>query len=223
MIRRARYLWARQRNNQEQLSTFYQGGFVASGVRADHAPLLALDLELTGLSAAQDKILSIACVPIDEGLIRLDQAWHQLVRIDGDVGDSCTVHGIRDIDMAQGLPLQQALEALLPRLSGRVLVCHNATLDLAFLHKGLQQCFGETLPLEAVDTLLLEQKRLAGRGETPKSDSLRLGNCRERYNLPNYPGHNALIDALACGELLLAQLAAIGGRKGVSLGSVLSA
>jgi DNA polymerase-3 subunit epsilon len=35
---------------------------------------------------------------------------------------------------------------------------------------------------------------------------LRLAECRSRYNLPAYPAHNALMDALAAAELLLAQL-----------------
>ena len=34
-----------------------------------------------------------------------------------------------------------------------------------------------------------------------------MGACRRRYQLPDYHGHNALWDALATAELLLAQLA----------------
>lgn len=33
---------------------------------------------------------------------------------------------------------------------------------------------------------------------------LTLAGCRVRYGLPDYPAHNALVDALATAELLLA-------------------
>jgi DNA polymerase-3 subunit epsilon len=37
--------------------------------------------------------------------------------------------------------------------------------------------------------------------------SLRLLHARERYHLPAYENHNALVDALATAELLQAQIA----------------
>ena len=33
-----------------------------------------------------------------------------------------------------------------------------------------------------------------------------MGDSRLRYHLPHYPGHNALIDAIATAELLQAQI-----------------
>ncbi|MGL5147516.1 MAG: hypothetical protein ACRC7Q_08495, partial [Plesiomonas shigelloides] len=39
--------------------------------------------------------------------------------------------------------------------------------------------------------------------------SLRLGACRQRYGLPVYSAHTAMVDALGCAELLLAQLASM--------------
>lgn len=36
--------------------------------------------------------------------------------------------------------------------------------------------------------------------------SIRLADSRRRYGLPHYPPHNALVDALASAELLMAQV-----------------
>jgi DNA polymerase-3 subunit epsilon len=44
-----------------------------------------------------------------------------------------------------------------------------------------------------------------------------LNASRERYRLPVYSAHNALIDALSCAELLLAQVAAMGDIKKLSV------
>ena len=58
--------------------------------------------------------------------------------------------------------------------------------------------------------------------ETPiKSGDLRLQACRDRYNLPPYPAHNALIDALATAELLVAHASHRSGRKEFTLSRLL--
>ena len=51
--------------------------------------------------------------------------------------------------------------------------------------------------------------------------SLRLHSCRQRYGLPHYPAHDALTDAVATAELLLAWAAHAGGRQEVRLGDCL--
>ncbi|GAA4882542.1 exonuclease domain-containing protein [Ferrimonas pelagia] len=221
MISALRFRWAQLRNRSTELAPYYRAGRADLARDYRQARMLALDLELTGLDPQQDQILSIGCVPIEQGRLQLSQAHDQVVLINGEVGDSCTIHGIRDRDMAAGIPLAQALSDLIPMLAGRVLICHNARLDLAFLQQGLRRCFGQGLPLMAVDTLSLELKRFAQRDETPKADALQLGRCRARYELPNYPGHHALVDAIACGELLLAQASAMSGRHTLSLGRLL--
>ncbi|MBY5993957.1 exonuclease domain-containing protein [Ferrimonas balearica] len=205
----------------EPLAPFFEAPAPKFSADYRSQSLLALDLELTGLDLRNDAILSIATVPIEGGRVQLSDAWHQLVAIDGEVGQSATIHGIHDRHLADGVPLCDALAALVPQLAGRVLVCHHGALDLGFLNAGLQHCFGQGLPLLAIDTLLLEQRRLERRGEVLKGDQLRLAQCRRRYGLPDYPGHHALVDAIACGELLLAQASALAGRQSLSLSALL--
>ncbi|SDK25850.1 DNA polymerase-3 subunit epsilon [Ferrimonas sediminum] len=179
-------------------------------------PLLALDLELTGLDPAKDEIVSIGAIPIEQGRLRCQQAFYQLVRTRQSVGQSATIHGIVDHQLERASGLHQGLASLWPLLQGRVLVCHNAGLDLAFLRRDLARELGQREPLLAVDTLALEQRRLQRQGQTLQRDDLTLAACRRRYGLPEYPGHNALVDALACGELLLAQASALGQNPGLA-------
>lgn len=213
---------ARWRNKVPQFEAFYEAGGPRSGADYREQPMLALDLELTGLDVRQDAILSIAAVPIIGGRLVLAQSWHQLVSIDGGVGQSATIHGIHDRHLTDAQPLEQALLALLPQLAGRVLVCHHGGLDLGFLQAGFLHHFGQGLPLKVIDTLKIEQRRLERQGTVLKADSLRLAQCRRRYGLPDYPGHHALVDAIACGELLLAQASALAGRRPLSIGNLLA-
>jgi len=185
------------------------------------AELLAIDLEMTGLNASFDQILSIGVVPIRQGQLILSEAQHKLVQIEGSVGQSATIHGILDTHLDAALTPEQAMAWFLSVSEGMVLVAHHAPLDLAFLQSGLQACLGEKPRLLAIDTLLLEKQRLLRQQEHLQEGCLRLGRSRARYGLPVYAAHNALIDALACGELLLAQVAAMGGATKVKIAELL--
>ncbi|ASJ96442.1 exonuclease domain-containing protein [Shewanella marisflavi] len=187
----------------------------------NEAELLAIDLEMTGLNAHFDQILSIGLVPIRQGQLVLKEAQHKLVQIEGSVGQSATIHGILDNHLDAALSPEQAMAWFLAETQGKVLVAHHAPLDLAFLQTGIQAYLGEKTQLLAIDTLLLEKRRLLRQHEHLQEGSLRLGKSRARYGLPVYAAHNALIDALACGELLLAQIAAMGGMDSVKLTELL--
>jgi len=178
---------------------------------------LSLDLELTSLDAKQGDIVSVGYVPIIEGKIEVGQGRHRLIYEHEGVGDSAVIHGIRDCDTEQGVSLAEALAELDRARHNRVLLFHHAQLDLSFLAK--HQAIYQGMP--AVDTLLIEHKRRQ-RKNLSVDNELRLNQCRERYNLPQYLAHNALTDALATAELFLAQIAHLGGDKGVTLKEVLA-
>lgn len=180
-------------------------------------PMLAIDLEMTGLDPAFDQILSIGIVPIKNGQLQMAKAQHKLVSIDGSVGQSAVIHGILDNQLQDALSPEQAMQWFMQQSKGHLLVAHHSPLDLAFLEQGISRHLAETVKLLAVDTLAVEKRRLLRQQEVFKEGELRLGACRQRYNLPVYNAHNALIDAIACGELLIAQMAAMGDGDKLSV------
>jgi DNA polymerase-3 subunit epsilon len=56
-------------------------------------------------------------------------------------------------------------------------------------------------------TLLQEEALLRRHGRIIEPGALRSQDCRSRYNLLHFHGHNALLDALATAELLIAMAA----------------
>jgi DNA polymerase-3 subunit epsilon len=94
----------------------------------DRLPLLAVDVETTGLRAGSDRVLSIGWVPVDGRGVVLAEARYRVVRPEGDdpVGPSATVHGLTDDEVAAGVPLVDAVAELLADLAGRVLLAHYA-------------------------------------------------------------------------------------------------
>ncbi len=170
----------------------------------ENARLLALDLELTGLDPKRDSILSIGWIPIEAGRIRVVEASHRLVAHETGVGQSASIHGILDHEARSGEPLDEVLSELAAALTGRIPIVHHAPLDTAFLERAYAACHGAGFPRPVIDTLALEQNRRHRRNQSIGQGELRLIALREQYGLPPAAAHNALGDALATAELLLA-------------------
>ena len=183
--------------------------------------LVCLDLETTGLDVETAEILSVGWVLIRRNRVDLSSAAHILVRPAGSVGDSATVHGMTDTHVAGGGGIREAMEQLVRALRGRCLVVHHAPLDHALLDREFRRCFGAPVPVPVVDTLALEHRRRERAHHLEADDSLRLGDLRRAYGLPWYTGHDALADALATAELLLAMVAHHGGASRTQLQDLL--
>ena len=97
------------------------------------------------------------------------------------------------------------------------MVAHNANIEYFFLNEACKRVYGYPFNGPVVDTLALEVRAYRRRDKTPKSGELRLPNTRQRYNLPRYRAHNALMDAIAAGELFLAQVAHRVGKGVIKL------
>lgn len=191
------------------LADYYAGTpLPADATPASELRLLAIDIETTGLDAATDTVLSVGFVPVDGDSLVLGGARHMVVHADREVGQSAVFHGLTDDMVAAGLPAADVLAATLQALTGRILLAHFAKIEVEFLSRACQQTFGAPFVPPVIDTLQLHD-RLINRGfdDEAKGNELRLWNARERYGLPRYHAHEALTDAMACGELYLAQLA----------------
>ncbi|QZY28216.1 3'-5' exonuclease [Nocardioides coralli] len=172
-------------------------------------PLLALDLETTGLSVGRDRILAVGVVPVDGTRIELAGARRLLVDHD-DPGEAVAIHGLTHDDLEGGRPLAEVLEEVHELLAGRALLAHHAPFDQAFLDAGLRSVGMAPLRVPVVCTLDLQRRLLTRGGEELPRGALRLWRAREAHGMARAPAHDALGDALACAELYLAQLAELG-------------
>ena len=176
------------------------------------AEFLVVDAEMSSLDLRKGELLSVGWVVIRDGRINLSSARHLLLKPSQTVGDSAAVHNLRDCELQEGMSEAEMLGKLLRAARGRVLVFHHAPLDLAYLNRSSKRLCGSPLLLPVIDTLKQEKLRLERRNLPLGDNVLRLASCRARYNLPDYPAHNALLDALATAELFLAQLAHRGAQ-----------
>lgn len=182
---------------------------------------LVVDAEMSSLDVNKGELLSVGWVAVEGGAIALDSACHHLVRPEKSVGQSAAIHSLRDCELSEAQSGAEVLAHLLRAAAGKVLVFHNAALDMAYLNRVSKGVFHAPILLPFVDTLLQEESQLRRRGQPIKPGDLRLHACRSRYHLPEYQGHNALLDALATAELLLAMAAHRSGGRHFTLRQLL--
>ena len=182
---------------------------------------LVADAEMSSLDVNEGELLSVGWVCVEGGSIALDSARHYLIQPDNSVGQSPTIHHLRDCELTDADTRAEVLQRFLEVAAGKVLVFHNASLDMAYLNGVSRREFNAPILMPVVDTLQQEHAMLQRREVPIQSGDLRLQACRDRYNLPPYPAHNALLDALATAELLIAMAKHRGGGRDFSLGQLL--
>jgi DNA polymerase-3 subunit epsilon len=166
--------------------------------------MISVDLEMTGLDKGNNHIIAIGWTLIDGGRIQLGANRHLLINADQTVGSSAAIHELLDSEVAQGESLEFGLEALFDAAQGRVWIFHHAGLDVSFLKKACQGWAGVTPGFMVLDTMRIEHQLRKRRDIPVKQGDLQLSRIRSAYGLPRYTAHNALIDALATAELVLA-------------------
>ena len=182
-----------------------------------NTPLISVDLELTGLDARSNRIISIGWTQIDQGRIQMSTNCHLLINSEQSVGSSAAIHELLDNEVAQGLELESGLEMLFEAAIGRGWVFHHASLDVAFLQQACINWAGLAPPFIVLDTMRIELAQRKRREIPVQQGDLQLNRLRSDYHLPRYTAHDALIDAFATAELLLAIAARLDRNEPLNL------
>jgi len=197
------------------LKNFYQQGVIAASTPISAVPMVALDFETTGLDPDRDSIVSIGLVPMTFHRIRCNGARHWIVKPETRLHtSSVVVHGITHAEVAGAPDFSSIIDKLLEHLQGKIVVVHHSPIERRFLDAALKRHIQEGIEFPVIDTMAIEaqfsrtiRKTLWASLMARQPSSIRLPDSRARYHLPYYRQHNALTDAVACGELLQAQCA----------------
>ncbi|MEC8746754.1 MAG: 3'-5' exonuclease [Pseudomonadota bacterium] len=173
-------------------------------------PLASVDLELTSLDPVTTQITSIGYVSGSAGKITLSSSGYHVINTSADLGQSPVIHGLTLDILQQGEGLADAINSLLPLLKTHVLIFHNARLDLMALDSAFKRCGLPQMEVLYIDTLQLALYQLNKQHQVLPSNGATLTVCRQRLDLPAFPEHNALDDALATMQLFYAQLNELG-------------
>lgn len=158
----------------------------------------AFDTETTGLYPSMgDEIISIGAVPIVNGRILREEAFHQMIDPKRYMrAEAVRVHGIT-AEMLEGKP---GIESVMPRfykfVEGTVLLGHNAAFDMRFLELKEPKT-GVRFDNPVLDTLLLSLV------VHPHQQSHSLEAIARFMGIEISDRHMALGDAILAGEIFL--------------------
>lgn len=108
---------------------------------------VSLDCETTGLNVRTDEIISIGVVRIVGNRIMTSERLELLVRPERGVSaNSVRIHRLRERDVAQGLPIDEAMKRLMHFIGSRPLVGYYLELDVAMLNRAIFPMQGQGLP-----------------------------------------------------------------------------
>ena len=147
-----------------------------------------VDIETTGLDPDSDSIIEVAALRVRD--LQAVEAYSALIRIGRPLPESIVqLTGIADRALAEsGIPLDEALRALVEFVGEDVLLIHNASFDLAFLEKGLARLGLPTLNNKSLDTCRLARKAFLN------VPDYKLSTLARYYNIEQSVQHRALDD-----------------------------
>lgn len=149
-------------------------------------PLVFVDLETTGANFANDRIIEIGLVQVDEDGVR---EWSALVNPQQAISPFITgLTGIDDTMLVDASSFSQLAPLVLEKLRGRLLIAHNARFDYGFL-KGEFRRIGVNFQSRSLCTVKLSRKLF------PEHHRHNLDTLVERYGIVASERHRALADA----------------------------
>ncbi|MBV8247994.1 MAG: 3'-5' exonuclease [Comamonas sp.] len=166
---------------------------------------VALDCETTGLDRRRDEIVSIGAVRIVGERLLTSERLELLVQPERGVSpESVRIHRLRERDVAQGLPAEEAVRRLLHFVGSRPLVGYYLEFDLAMLNRIARPLLGMPLPQPAIEvSALYHDYKFRQLPPYQQHDNagidLRFDTMMRDLQLPLRDAHDALNDAVMAG------------------------
>ena len=163
---------------------------------------VSLDCETTGLNTRTDEIISIGAVRIVGNRIMTSERLELLVRPERGVSaESVKIHRLRERDVAQGLPIDEAMKQVMRFIGSRPLVGYYLEFDVAMLNRAIWPMLGQGLPQPKIEVSGLyydyKFKQLPALRQRENADiDLRFSTLMDDLGLPLRDAHDALNDAV---------------------------
>jgi len=187
---------------------------------ADETRFVVLDLETTGFSIQQDKILSVAALPLIGKRCAIGdlQSWI-VYHPDAEVTPAMKVHTILPSESSHGIDEADVLLELLPLLEGAIIVGHHIHFDAAMLNRALNQHFRGNLLNPTLDTAAMAMHCIDAFHKTGYSNQRPPGldEVCARLGLPLWERHTADGDTFGTAQLFLMLRAKMARKLGRSM------
>lgn len=163
---------------------------------------VSLDCETTGLDVNLDEIITIGAVRIRGNTIMTSERLELTVKPERRklTAESVKVHRLRQQDVAQGMPIEEALKQLMSFIGSRPLVGYYLEFDLAMINRALVPLIGVKLPQPKIEVsgLYYDYKfqQLPHHQQGLTHIDLRFASLMKDLDLPQLEAHDAVNDAV---------------------------
>jgi DNA polymerase-3 subunit epsilon len=196
MLGGLRRAWWRRRLKDEAFAYLFED--------YDGDELVSLDCETTSLDVRTAEILSVGAIRLKGDALLSSRRLDILLRPEGAVSDkTVTIHHLRSVDVARGLPWPEAIGRVLEYVGPRPLVGYYLAFDVAMLDKYVRRLIGCPLPNRQIEVSRLYYDWRAPQLPPGSNVDLRFEAIRERLDLPRRAEHDAFNDALVTGMMYL--------------------
>ncbi|WP_290874614.1 3'-5' exonuclease [Aquabacterium sp.] len=163
---------------------------------------VALDCETTGLDTQRDEVIAIGAVRIRGNRVMTSERLELIVKPEKRrlTAESVKVHRLREQDVAQGMPIDEALRQLMWFIGSRPLVGYYLEFDLAMINRLLFPMLGVKLPQPRFEVSAmyydLKYRQLPSHEQGLKPIDLRFAALMDDLGLPQREAHDAINDAV---------------------------
>ena len=173
---------------------------------------VVFDLETTGFSPVNNRIIEIGAVKVVEG--RITDRFSTFVNPDVPIPfDIEKLTGINDHMVLEAPMIEQVLPEFLEFCEGAVMVAHNAGFDMSFVQRNAKR-MGISLHKTVVDTVSLARVLL------PQLNRFKLDTVAKALNISLDNHHRAVDDAACTAEIFLKFVEMLKDRDVTSLDGV---
>lgn len=155
--------------------------------------LTIFDFETSGLNPETERVIEMAAIKIHKGIVVGE--FNCFIRHDKPLDVKITeLTGITDEDLKDGFTEDIAFRMLNQFMGSNIIVAHNATFDLQFLHHSRMRLFEQSFTNDFIDTLTIARDR--------DFYPYKLVDLCKRYSIDMGTAHRALADVYGCYHLL---------------------
>jgi DNA polymerase-3 subunit epsilon len=196
MLERLRRRWLRRRLRDEAFAFLFD--------QPPPGEAVSIDCETTTLDIRRAELLSVAAIRIQGDRILTSERLELVVRPEQKPGEQgVLIHQLRPIDIARGVPADQAIEQVLRFIGSRPLVGYYLEFDAAVLNRHVRPKLGIPLPNRQIDVSGLYYDARFKRAPPGSHIDLRFATIRENLDLPEMAAHDAFNDALLTAMMYL--------------------
>lgn len=134
----------------------------AQASKQKNSTYVVLDVETTGLSSEEDRIIEIAAIRIQEGKVveEFQTLVNPNIQLKKEITELTGITG--EMLKREGVSIKEALEKLIAFVGELPILCHNATFDCGFLRQEARRNQVQLFRNPCKDTLTLARRRVKG-------------------------------------------------------------